>query len=352
MKNMKKLYFYLLIIFSFSFKLYGQNFLNEYEYKTQSNTKIYNSIEIELLDQSTTFTEVYQGTQNFNLFIELLSHFKSVNVNNKPSKSWILSIDLDSIKENEFQFLQSYLIQNNIKNVILVPVHSNSHTSAQSINNTGNTNPKSNYITAVSISVAIIKSAIGTYYYFHYLPFTPALIGSVFSTVHNLIFTLDPNGEQKYLLNPVKKIFNVDTNNIKSSKNIDLITSSIHKLVNLGIVSTIINWESLNISDVIFSSINSAFIYTIIKNFWKIHFDYQLKLNKISPTQYKYIIPSLELTAFGVMPGIMKAEPLAITVGAVLGITGLLNYYRESNLTTKTIQPDSLTCMRLFRSSI
>jgi hypothetical protein len=185
----------------------------------------------------------------------------------------------------------------------------------------------------MSIAVAIIKSSIGVFYYFHYVPAFPALIGSLFSTFHNMVFTAFPIAEQRLLLDPLKSLFGLSALDLsQKAKNIDLAGTTVHKLLNLGIVTTIINWEDLNLLEISKDVVTSALMYTIIKSFWKIHFDYQYKAKRISDNFYFFIVPSLELVAYGIMPAIMLEKPWAIAVGTAMALSGALNYFlRRTN---------------------
>lgn len=181
---------------------------------------------------------------------------------------------------------------------------------------------------AMSIGVAVVKSVIGIFYYFHYLPVEPALAGSVFSTFHNLIFTAFPLAEQKLLLNPFKSLFGIQVDDLSTrSRSIDLVGTTLHKLVNLGIVTTIINWQDLNLLELGKDIVVTSVMYTLIKGFWKIHFDYQLKARKISEKVYFYTVPSLELVAYGLMPAIMLEKPWAIAIGVTMGLTGAVQHF-------------------------
>lgn len=177
----------------------------------------------------------------------------------------------------------------------------------------------------MSIGAAIFKSAVGTSYYFHYLPIEPALIGSIFSTIHSLIFTSQPMAEQELILNPIKKALRIDPAlNMTKAKTIDLVASTIHKLFNLAIVSTIINWANLDPSEIIKDAAGAALAYSLIKNFWKIHLDYLARAERIVPKTYFIWTSSLELAAWGLMPAIMLDQSWAIILGAGMAATGFL----------------------------
>jgi hypothetical protein len=199
---------------------------------------------------------------------------------------------------------------------------------------------------SMSIAVAIIKSTIGVFYYFHYVPAIPALIGSLFSSFHNLVFTAFPMAEQKLILNPLKALFGLSDLDVSfRAKNIDLVGITVHKLLNLGIVTTIINWEDLNVFEVSKDVVTSVLMYTIIKSLWKIHFDYQYKAKRISENYYFFAVPTLELVAYGIMPAVMLEKPWALAIGSAMAISGVINYFfRKTDLRDQA----SMSCRDLF----
>ncbi len=181
------------------------------------------------------------------------------------------------------------------------------------------------------MSIALLKSLIGWIYYLKYLSSNVALVGGLFSSLHNVVFTGFPLAEQMLLLSPLRRWIGVAEYDWSIAKNLDVILTALHKLLNLGIVSTLLNWNDLNFRSVIYDASTTALIYTLIKGFWKIHFDYQLKSGAISARTYHWILPTLELIAFSLMPALMLGMTWAILLSIVMSTGGVLVFIRGHN---------------------
>lgn len=182
--------------------------------------------------------------------------------------------------------------------------------------------------TTLSITIALLKSVIGWFYYLKYLSLETALAGGLFSSLHNLVFTGFPLAEQKLLLAPIRKWIGVPEGDCTVAKNLDVFFTAIHKLLNLGLVSTLLNWSHLNFKDVIYDAGVTALIYTLIKSFWKIHFDYQLKTGVLSTRSYHFILPTLELIAFALMPALMLGMNWAIILSVLMATSGVFIFIK------------------------